>query len=80
MKTYIVSQTFDTLGDPCRTKHTTLRTALEAASALRENLAQLVAGQNTPDCQPCQPTGYIHECMAWEGAAETPMTAPQPTA
>lgn len=71
MKTYIVSQTFETLGDPCRSEYTRKRDAERAANLLRRDIAEMVAGWETPDAYPTQRTGYTNEIEAWESAAET---------
>lgn len=71
MKTYIVSQTFETLGDPCREEFTRKRDAERAANRLRRDLAEMVAGWETPAERQTQPTGFTNEIEAWESAAQT---------
>ena len=71
MKTYNVSQTFETLGDPCRSEHTRKRDAERAANRLRREITDMVAGWATPDEHPRQETGYTTEIEAWASAAET---------
>lgn len=71
MKTYIVSQAFETIGDPCRSEYTRKRDAERAANRLRREISEMVAGWETPDEHLTQPTGYINEIEAWASAAET---------
>lgn len=71
MKNYIVSQTFETLGLPCRDIFTRKSDAERAANRLRRDIAEMVAGWETPINRPAPPTGYTSEIEAWKSAAET---------
>ena len=68
---YQVEQTFETLGDNCRTTHRTKAAAEKQADKLRREIASMVADMETPEMFDCQPTGYAHEIEAWESAADT---------
>jgi hypothetical protein len=70
MKTYIVSQTFYTLGDPCRAEYETEQDAANAAAVLRRDIAQMVAGWETSRELTRKP-GSANEIEAWRSAAET---------
>lgn len=70
MKTkYIVSQTFETLGHASESEHTTLESAEAASETLRCEIAEMVSGMETPDSK-SKPTGFSHECDAWNRADE----------
>jgi hypothetical protein len=70
MPKFIVSQTFETLGDPCKSVHTTREAAETAADQLRDDLAKMIAAYETPDEWPGRTTGYSNEVDAWENARE----------
>lgn len=71
MKTYIVNQTFETLGDPCRETFTRRRDAERAANRLRRAVAEMVADWETPACYDPHPAGFSKEIEAWKSAEET---------
>ena len=67
---YIVTQTFETLGDPCKSTHETREAAEAAAETLRAEIAVMVSGWETPDSHNPQPTGFTNEIAAWAQAEE----------
>ena len=70
MKTYIVSQTFESLGDPCTETFTRKRDAERAAERLRRDISEMVAEFETPDRYRTDETGFLGEIEAWRAAAE----------
>lgn len=68
MKTYIVRQTFERIGDPCESRHTRKRDAERAAEVLRDDLAKMVAEWETAYTRISSPTGFIREIEAWRAA------------
>lgn len=65
---YQVSQTFETLGDTCATIHETREAAERTASALRAELAAMVAAIETDGSE--DSLGFAHEVEAWAEARE----------
>jgi hypothetical protein len=68
-----ISQTFETLGDPCGDPcgdtFETREAAVAAAARLRDEIAEMVAGWETPDADDeTSPTGYTTEAAAWAHA------------
>lgn len=68
---YTVSQTFETLGDPAASTHNTREEAEAAAEVLRGQLAEWIAGMETPDTYEVSPCGFSNEIAAWRYADET---------
>lgn len=66
---FITEQTFETLGDPSRTEHTSLVAARKAANALRRDIAEMVSGWETPARRESA-TGSSAEIHAWSTALE----------
>lgn len=68
---YRVSQTFETLGDPCAEAAATREAAEVAAAVLRDVIADMVAGWATPDAggDTGPDTGWANEVEAWNQAA-----------
>lgn len=65
-----ISQGFETLGDPSAETVETRAAANLAAGKLRGEIAEMVAGWETPDADVASsPTGYSNEIAAWEHAA-----------
>lgn len=71
MKTYVVSQTFETIGDHRRLVFTRKRDAERAANLLRRIIASMVAEFETPAERVINETGRISEIQAWRSARET---------
>lgn len=67
---YIVSQVFETLGDPCKETYETEAEAEVAADVTRAALAKMVAGWETPFNRESNRTGYSNEIQAWKEAEE----------
>jgi hypothetical protein len=65
--TWSVRQTFETLGDPCSTTHSTEVEAEQALATLRAMVAQMVAEMQV-FWQGPEWTGYPREHEAWEHA------------
>lgn len=64
-----ISQGFETLGDPCAEMVDTREAAEAAAAKLRGEIAEMVAGWETPDADDeTRPTGYSNEIEAWAHA------------
>ena len=64
-----ISQGFETLGDPCAASFETREAAEAAAVTLRGEIAEMVAGWETPDSDDeSSPTGYSNEIEAWAHA------------
>ena len=69
MTYYIVMQTFETIGIPCRSCHDTRAEAEAEARALRSDLARMVAEWITPDHGGAHsPVGDSDEMAAWDHA------------
>jgi len=66
---YIVTQTFETLGDPCSETHSTRESAEKAAAGFREEIAKMVAEMDTPMSRPSN-LGNSNEIEAWAEAHE----------
>lgn len=67
--TFRISQGFETLGDPCAETVETREAAEAAAAELRGEIAEMVAGWETPDADDeSSPTGYSNEIEAWAHA------------
>jgi len=66
---YIVSQTFETLGDPCTENYATREEAENAACELRALIADMVANMATPTSAPSN-LGNSTEIEAWNKAHE----------
>ena len=65
-----ISQGFETLGDPCAETVESREAAEAAAAQLRGEIAEMVAGWETPDSDDeTSPTGYSTEIDAWAHAA-----------
>ncbi len=74
---YEVRQAFETLGDPCSEIFATLEAAEAAASKMRGEIAEMVAGWATPDADDeRRPTGYSNEIAAWAHAVSLADGAP----
>ena len=72
-----ISQTFETLGDPCAETFDTREAAEAAASKMRGEIAEMVAGWATPDADDeRRPTGYSNEIAAWAHAVSLADGAP----
>jgi len=72
-----ISQTFETLGDPCAETFDTREAAEAAASKMRGEIAEMVAGWATPDADDeRRPTGYSNEIAAWAHAVNLADGAP----
>lgn len=69
MKTYIVSQRFETLGVPGETRHNSKQDAEMAADKDRSEIAEMVAEWETPETEPRNQTGFASEIEAWKEAA-----------
>ena len=67
---FIVSQTFDTLGDPCEETFHSREAADVAAGKLSEIIAVMVSDWETPEHDDSQKTGFIGEIDAWTQAEE----------
>ncbi len=66
---FIVSQGFESLGDPCAETFETREAAEAAAAKLRDGIAEMVAGWETPPADDeSSPTGYSNEVEAWAHA------------
>jgi hypothetical protein len=66
---YRISQTFETLGEPCAKTFKSLSAAEAAAEKLRGEIANMVAGFATPDPDAYRSTtGYANEIAAWAHA------------
>ena len=77
MKVFRISQTFETLGDPCAETFDTREAAEAAASKMRGEIAEMVAGWATPDADDeRRPTGYSNEIAAWAHAVSLADGAP----
>ena len=63
-----ISQGFETLGDPGAETVETREAAEAAAAKLRGEIAEMVAGWETPDADADSPTGYSNEIEAWAHA------------
>ncbi len=66
---YIVTQTFETLGDPCAETHKTREAAEAAAAGFRALIAEMVAEMDTPMAPPSK-LGHSNEIAAWAEAHE----------
>ena len=64
---YIVTQTFETLGDPCAETHATREAAEIAAASFRALIADEVSEMSTPTAPPSG-LGNSDEISAWEEA------------
>lgn len=71
MKRYTVEQSFEGLGDPCKTVCLSLADAETQAAKLLREIADMVEPMCTPAHYDAQPTGYVREIEAWELALET---------
>jgi len=67
---YEISQSFETLGDPCSEIFASREEAEAAAEKLRAAIAEEVAGWKIPDDADIRQTGYLSEIEAWEHAAD----------
>lgn len=67
---FTVSQTFETLGDPCAESFETREEAEAAAVAMRRDIAAMVAKWETPSERPTRKTGFTAELGAWNEALE----------
>ena len=77
MRKFRISQTFETLGDPCAETFDTREAAALAASKMRGEIAEMVAGWATPDADDeRRPTGYSNEIAAWAHAVSLSDGAP----
>ena len=70
MKTYTVSQTFTSIGDPAESTHRNLDRAECAAARLRHELTEMIAEWETPETRPQHQTGFTAELAAWSDARE----------
>ena len=65
-----ISQGFETLGDPCAETVESREAAEAAAAKLRGEIAEMVAGWETPAADDeTSPTGYSNEIKTWAHAA-----------
>jgi hypothetical protein len=67
---YIVSQTFEGLGDPCRTQWDTREQAEAEAASLRECIAKMVAEWDVPVEREHSRTGWANEIETWNNMAK----------
>ena len=70
MKTYRVSNTFETVGIPAAETYRTPEQAEAAAEKMREGIAIMVADWETPDRYSSHADGWANEIEAWEKAEE----------
>jgi len=69
-KKFTVSQTFETIGDPCPEVFTNLEDAEKAAEVFRNEIASMVSGWEVPASENLDRTGCSNEIAAWEKAQD----------
>lgn len=68
---FTVSQTFESLGDPCPEVFTNIEEAEEAAEVFRKEIASMVSGWEVPRVRYHSDTGGCsNEIAAWEKAQD----------